>query len=786
MTGGGKTASSTPVTVTVDAAAITIDSFTATPNPAAPGATVTLSWSTAGGTKVTVLEGTTELTSSTTDVASGSFAVTLTEAAHTYTLRAENAVSSATETVTVTTETPASITTFTVSPNTFSGASADVTVTFAAEGATFNLTANGQPVAGYTGQAAGNLVVTVTETTIFVLTANGAGRTVTAQAAVAQAVAEVEPNDDKATATPITGGAIASLSSEADVDFFSFTVPEGGNVFADTTDGMGGCGFVSLISLYDATDDEPLTTALFGGIGDCAQLDPREDGAAANLPAGTYYIAIETLSGPGDYALVVLVGGPACGNQIVETATTEQCDDGNTTAGDGCNATCQIEAAGSVSGVGQRQTFSGSIVPANRRDFYQVTLPTEAFIRANTGVPAVGQCADGADTVVRLYDASYAPLAVSDDTSEGACGDLTPLDYQSTALAAGTYWVSVESFGGDETIAAYEVEISTFAAGCGNGFPEMGEQCDDGNTTSGDGCSDQCALEISGTVSGMGGAVTVTLGASDAFPHFVEVVVTAGQSITATTSNGQGACPTPTVLVLVDRALTTQYGVAAGNGGCAFIDPAEDRWAANLPAGSYLLAVLTEQGGPGGAVQVDVAINSAVCGNGFLEDLGGEQCDDGGIMPGDGCDASCQFEGNVAQEVEPNDATSTANPLGVTRGGPVVTVTGGITPVGDRDYYAFTVPSGQTASIVARTYPTFGDPTSCSFSQDTLLELLDGTGALLADNDDDPNRSGFCSLLDGTEMATTSLPAGNYYLVVRHYDDSVAFSGYFLDAQLVP
>jgi cysteine-rich repeat protein len=36
-------------------------------------------------------------------------------------------------------------------------------------------------------------------------------------------------------------------------------------------------------------------------------------------------------------------GGPACGNGVVDTG--EQCDDGNTAAGDGCSATCTMEQA---------------------------------------------------------------------------------------------------------------------------------------------------------------------------------------------------------------------------------------------------------------------------------------------------------------------------------------------------------------------------------------------------------------------------------------------------------
>jgi cysteine-rich repeat protein len=785
VTGGGKTVESGPVTVTVDAGAVSITAFDATPNPAAPGATVTLSWSTAGATKVTVLEGTTELFTSTTDVATGTFSVTLTEAAHTYTLRAENAVATTTDTVTVTTETPASITVFTVAPNTFSGASADVTITFAAQGERFTLTGNGQTVTGFTGQGAGNLTVTVTETTVFVFTAEGAGRTESAQAAVAQAVMEVEPNDDKASATPITTGAIGTLSTVDDVDFYSFTVPEGGNVFADVTDGMGGCNFVSVINLYDSVDEDPIASAVGGGVGDCAQLDPREDSSAANLPAGTYFISIETFEDFGDYSLVVLVGSPACGNRILEG--TEQCDDGNTASGDSCNATCQIESLGSVSGIDQRQTFSGAIVPAHRVDYYQVTLPQAAYIVATTGVPTVGQCVGDADTVVRLWDDTLQLLATADDTGASACGELSPLFYGQDTLPAGSYWVSVESYRAEGSIAAYQVAISTFLPGCGNGVIEDTEQCDDGNTAADDGCSAQCTLETSGAISGAGGSATVTLGPPDSPAVFVEVTVLAGQSITATTSDGMGGCPTPNTMFLVDQAFTTSYGFAPGNGGCANIDPSVDTWAANLPAGTYLLGLFTDVGGTGGQVVVDVIISNAVCGNGILEDLAGEQCDDGGTAPGDGCDASCDFEGNISVESEPNNTSGQANPLNLTRGGPVVTVTGSINPLGDQDYYAFTVPTGQTASLVARTYPVLGDPTSCSFSQDTLLELFDGTGTSIAMNDDDENRNGFCSLLNAaSDAGSANLPAGTYHLVVRHFDGSETFSGYFMDVQLVP
>jgi cysteine-rich repeat protein len=50
--------------------------------------------------------------------------------------------------------------------------------------------------------------------------------------------------------------------------------------------------------------------------------------------------------------------------------------------------------------------------------------------------------------------------------------------------------------------------ISVGPAACGNGLVELGEQCDDGNTTSGDGCSAVCQIESGWTCTGRPSACT--------------------------------------------------------------------------------------------------------------------------------------------------------------------------------------------------------------------------------------------------------------------------------------
>ena len=132
----------------------------------------------------------------------------------------------------------------------------------------------------------------------------------------------------------------------------------------------------------------------------------------------------------------------ACGNGVVEG--TEQCDDSNTTAGDGCSATCQTEVCGN------------SIVdPGEFCDDGNTTAGDGCSAICEVETPAA-VCGDG-----------------NQDTGE-ACDDGNTVD-------------------GDGCSAICEVE--TPAAVCGDGNQDAGEACDDGNTAAGDGCDASCQIE---------------------------------------------------------------------------------------------------------------------------------------------------------------------------------------------------------------------------------------------------------------------------------------------------
>lgn len=100
------------------------------------------------------------------------------------------------------------------------------------------------------------------------------------------------------------------------------------------------------------------------------------------------------------------------------------------------------------------------------------------------------------------------------------------------------------------------------SAVCGNNLLETGEQCDDGNTVNGDGCSSTCLIE------------------------------------------GEGV-------------------PVCGNG---IIETGEQ-----CDGGTY-------------CNEFCQTIPKNVCGNGVLEKSNGEQCDDGNLVNGDGCNDSCQIE----------------------------------------------------------------------------------------------------------------------------------------------
>ena len=135
---------------------------------------------------------------------------------------------------------------------------------------------------------------------------------------------------------------------------------------------------------------------------------------------------------------------------------------------------------------------------------------------------------------------------------------------------------------------------ATMAAVCGNGVIEMGEQCDDGNSKPGDGCSGICLIEP-GYTCPMAGQPCIS-------------------TVTQTCGNGR-----------IEGSEACDDGNAVDGDGCSAACQVEPGWSCTVPGMPCTKVAAT-----------------AVCGDGKVNS--GEQCDDGNTTPGDGCGATCQLE----------------------------------------------------------------------------------------------------------------------------------------------
>jgi cysteine-rich repeat protein len=218
----------------------------------------------------------------------------------------------------------------------------------------------------------------------------------------------------------------------------------------------------------------------------------------------------------------------ACGNGVLEIG--EECDDGNTTAGDGCDATCNQEQSGICtadfelfcgSNDSWNTTFSGSTNEINQyscvswtesgREYtYSFVAPTSSAVRLTLSgltsdldlfVIGGGACVD--DNCTAYGDDTLTFNAVAGQTYnivvDGYLGAEGPYSLSLVCGACGDGTVDAgEECDDGNTTAGDGCSASCVLEGCGNGSVDVGEQCDDGDTNSCDGCSDACMVEECG------------------------------------------------------------------------------------------------------------------------------------------------------------------------------------------------------------------------------------------------------------------------------------------------
>ncbi|HJL15422.1 MAG TPA: DUF4215 domain-containing protein [Sandaracinaceae bacterium LLY-WYZ-13_1] len=212
----------------------------------------------------------------------------------------------------------------------------------------------------------------------------------------------------------------------------------------------------------------------------------------------------------------------ACGNGTIESDLGEECDDGGTSPGDGCSDTCTVEpgygcsgepstctmleanadCAGAIALGANDSVTSGDVALGGPRPsgtdcgfgsgpvlWYEVTVP--AMSETTFSADPTG----GTDLTLHVLDSCGASACL--EYEDGGNPETTTLT-NSTGSAV-VYYVAVGAYfsSGSGT-----VNVTTSTPVCGDGAVEGTEECDDGDTSSGDGCSDICLVESGFSCSG--------------------------------------------------------------------------------------------------------------------------------------------------------------------------------------------------------------------------------------------------------------------------------------------
>jgi cysteine-rich repeat protein len=184
------------------------------------------------------------------------------------------------------------------------------------------------------------------------------------------------------------------------------------------------------------------------------------------------------------------------------------------------------------------------------------------------------------------------------------------------------------------------------SAVCGNGIRTVGEGCDDGNTSSGDGCSNSCAIESG-------------YSCNTASPNICSAVC--GNGIR---SAGEGC----------------DDGNVASGDGCSNSCAIESGYSCNTASPNVCIQVCgngirtagegCDDGNTGNGdgcsatCRVEIGFSCmgtmptvcmpapAVCGNGFV--TSGEGCDDGNLVNGDGCQSNCTVQAGFGCSGQPS------------------------------------------------------------------------------------------------------------------------------------
>jgi trimeric autotransporter adhesin len=186
---------------------------------------------------------------------------------------------------------------------------------------------------------------------------------------------------------------------------------------------------------------------------------------------------------------------PRCGNGSVDPG--EQCDDGNTSNGDTCDANCTTPGCGNSIVDPGEECDDGNASDGDACET-DCTLP-----RCGNGITDVGEeCDDGnasngdvCDTNCTRPRCGNSIVDPSEECDDGNTSSGDGCDSNCTTPRCGNGAVDASEECDDGNASNGDAcEVDCTFPRCGNGITDLGEECDDGNTSNGDACDINCTF----------------------------------------------------------------------------------------------------------------------------------------------------------------------------------------------------------------------------------------------------------------------------------------------------
>jgi fibro-slime domain-containing protein len=314
-----------------------------------------------------------------------------------------------------------------------------------------------------------------------------------------------------------------------------------------------------------------------------------------------------------------------CGDGINNQGDIEQCDDGNTLPGDGCNGACKVEP-------------NWNCPPAG--------ACTRKIICGDGQIGAGEVCDDGntidndgCNTTCTVQDAAYKCIEGQPCERVSVCGN--------KRIESGENCDDGNSVAGDGCSSTCQLEAGWVcakpgtackpAARCGDGVVSqaLGEVCDDGNTADGDGCSGNCKIVANGCKCIPGSPCVCPKVACGNGTIEGKEVCDDGN-----TKSGDGCSATCTIETGYDCPFTNAPCVAKCGDG--IVMPPMEQCDPGVQITNIAQAcAATCKWNPGWACSA-TSCHQTKCGDKVIE--GSEGCDDGNTTPGDGCSPTCHAE----------------------------------------------------------------------------------------------------------------------------------------------